>query len=150
MEPTSIQDLPFPILLFDGHCNLCNGSVQFFLKNDRKKTIRFASLQSNLARQLLSQAQLTELIPTNQNVDNEAPGSMVYFYKGKVYTKSTGVLKALQQMGLPFSLLQIFLIVPKFIRDGFYRWVARNRYKWFGRKEECWLPNPSYQHRFLQ
>lgn len=150
MEPTSIPELSFPILLFDGHCNLCNGSVQFFLKNDRKKTIRFASLQSNLARQLLSQAQLTELILSEQEVNNEASGSMVYFYKGKVYTKSTGVLKALQQMGLPFSLLQIFLIVPKFIRDGVYRWVARNRYKWFGRKEECWLPHPSYQHRFLQ
>lgn len=128
-----------PVILFDGVCNLCNDSVQFILKRDKKKQFRFASLQSNAGQQLLHQFSLPA---ANFN-------SFVLLEKDKVYTKSTGALRMCKLLGGGWALLYALIIVPRFIRDAVYNMIARNRYKWFGKKEECWLPTPELKERFL-
>jgi predicted DCC family thiol-disulfide oxidoreductase YuxK len=128
-----------PVVLFDGVCNLCSGSVQFILKRDRKKKFRFASLQSNSGQGFLQQLSLP--------ADNF--NSFVLLENNKVYTRSTGALRICKLLGGGWGLLYAFIMVPRFIRDGIYNIIARNRYKWFGKKEECWLPTPELQERFL-
>ena len=127
------------IVLFDGVCNLCNASVQFILKRDQKKQFLFASLQSQPGRQLLKQFHL----PTNTF------NSFVLVEGDKIYTRSSGILRMLKHLGRGWQLLYIFIILPAFIRDGVYNIVAKNRYKWFGKKEECWVPTPELNERFL-
>ncbi|TMI97370.1 MAG: thiol-disulfide oxidoreductase DCC family protein [Bacteroidetes bacterium] len=121
-----------PVILFDGVCNLCSGSVQFILKRDKEKRFLFASLQSTYGQSLLKQLDLpTEL-----------------YEGGKVFTRSTAALKMFSQLK-GWSWVKIFWVVPKFIRDAVYNLIAKNRYKWFGKKEECWLPTPDLKARFL-
>ena len=128
-----------PVILFDGICNLCNGSVQFILKRDTGKIFYFASLQSDYGRKLLNQFNL----PT----DNF--NSFILYENGKIYTKSTGVIKMFELLK-GWKWIKIFRFVPKFIRDTVYSLIAKNRYKWFGKKEECWVPTPEWEIRFLK
>ena len=128
-----------PVILFDGVCNLCTGSVQFILKRDNKKKFLFASLQSNYGQDLLKQFDL----PTNTF------NSFILYQDGKMHTRSTAALKMFQQLK-GWTLVKIFWIVPAFIRDGLYNLIANNRYKWFGKKETCWLPTPELKARFLE
>ena len=130
---------PHPILFFDGVCNLCNSSVQFILRNDRNGNLRFASLQSELAEELLPPFGIE---PADLN-------SVVLYDKGTVYTRSTAVLRTLRHMGGPLSYLAVFGIVPRRLRDFFYNFISHNRYKWFGQRDECMLPSPEYNARFL-
>jgi predicted DCC family thiol-disulfide oxidoreductase YuxK len=125
--------------LFDGVCNLCNRSVQFILKRDRRGIFRFASLQSPLGQSLLKRSGL----PADQ-LD-----SFVLVENNKVYTRSTGALRVLRQLGGAWSLLSIFRIVPRQWRDAVYNWIARRRYRWFGKTDSCWLPSPKWADRFL-
>ena len=125
--------------MFDGVCNLCNNTVQFILKRDKKKQFRFGSLQGNAGQQLLQQFNL----PT---VDFN---SFVLAEGDRFYTRSTAVLRMLKRLGGGWSLLYGFIIVPKFIRDGIYNWVARNRYKWYGKRDECMIQTPELRTRFL-
>jgi predicted DCC family thiol-disulfide oxidoreductase YuxK len=127
-----------PIILFDGICNLCSNSVQFILKRDKEKKFLFASLQSNYGQALLKQFNL----PTNTF------NSFLLFENGKILTRSTAALKMFSQLK-GWAWVKIFWIVPKFIRDAVYNLIARNRYKWFGQKNECWLPTPELKARFL-
>lgn len=127
-----------PVILFDGVCNLCNGSVQFILKRDKEKKFLFASLQSEFGQKLLEQFDL----PLNNF------NSFILYQDGKMYTKSTGALKMFSQLK-GWKWTKAFMIVPKFIRDGVYNLVANNRYKWFGKKNECWIPTPELKRRFL-
>lgn len=127
-----------PVILFDGVCNLCNGSVQFILKRDKEKKFLFASLQSNYGQTLLRQLDL----PT------DTFNSFILFENGKVFTRSAAALKMFSQLRR-WKWVKIFWIVPKFIRDAVYNLIAKNRYKWFGKKEECWLPTPDLKARFL-
>ena len=127
-----------PVILFDGVCNLCTGSVQFILKRDKEKKFLFASLQSNYGQNLLKQSDL----PTNTF------NSFILNQDEKIFTRSTAALKMIQQLK-GWKWVKIFWIVPQFIRDAVYNLVARNRYKWFGKKEECWLPTPELKERFL-
>lgn len=127
------------IVLFDSVCNLCNSSVQFIIKHDKKGQFLFGSLQGNYGQETLRKFNL----PTNEF------NSFMLLEDGKLYTKSTGALRMLKHLGGAWSLLYAFIIVPKFIRDGVYNWVAKNRYKWFGKKEACWLPTPDLKARFL-
>ena len=127
-----------PVILFDGVCNLCNGSVQFILKRDKEKRFLFASLQSTYGQKLLQQFNLP--------VDNF--NSFILYQDGKIFFKSTGALKIFEQLQ-GWGWVKIFWIVPKFIRDAVYSLIANNRYKWFGKKEECWLPTPELKARFL-
>jgi predicted DCC family thiol-disulfide oxidoreductase YuxK len=125
--------------LFDGVCNLCNRSVQFILKRDRRGIFRFASLQSPLGQSLLKRSGL----PADQ-LD-----SFVLVENNKAYTRSSGALRVLRQLGGAWSLLSVFRIVPRQWRDAVYNWIARRRYRWFGKADSCWLPSPKWKSRFL-
>lgn len=127
------------IILFDGICNLCNGAVLFVIKHDPSGKFLFASLQSDAGQELLKKYNLP--------VDNF--NSFILLQDEKVYSKSTGGLKVAQQIKGAWSWLYIFIIIPKFIRDGVYTWIANNRYKWFGKKDACMLPTPELKARFL-
>ena len=128
------------IVLFDGVCNLCNRSVQFILKRDNKKQFQFASLQGKFGQEVLK----------NNNFSTESLNTLILMEGDKIFTRSTGVLRMMKHLGGGWSLLYGFIIVPKFIRDAFYNWVSKNRYKWFGKKEACWLPTPDLKTRFLE
>ena len=127
------------IILFDGICNLCNGAVQFIIKHDSEKKFLFTSLQSEAGQQLLQQYNLPA-----ENFD-----SFLLLQDDTIFYKSTAALKVARQIKSSWKLLYIFMIVPKFIRDAVYSWIAANRYKWFGKKEVCMIPTPELQARFL-
>jgi len=127
-----------PVILFDGVCNLCTGSVQFILKRDKEKRFLFTSLQSNYGQELLKRYDLPA----------DTFNSFILYQDGKVLTRSTAALEMFQQLK-GWKWVKIFRIVPKFIRDAVYNLIAKNRYKWFGQKNECWLPTPDLKGRFL-
>ena len=132
------EPLPERIVLFDGVCNLCSYSVQFILARDPQALFKFASLQSEPGQALLKAHQL----PT------ENFNSLVLIEQGQVYTGSTGALRIGRQLqGLGW--LGLFLRVPRGLRDAVYHWIARNRYRWFGKQDSCWLPTPARKARFL-
>ena len=132
--------LDFPIVFFDGVCNLCNASVAFIIKRDKKKMLRFASLQSDFAR-----VQLPHEL-TTQN----AISSIILLVEGKVYKKSTAALRITKYLRGLWPVAYIFVIVPRFIRDGVYNFIAKNRYKWFGKRQECLIPSPDLADRFIE
>ncbi|HET6768223.1 MAG TPA: thiol-disulfide oxidoreductase DCC family protein [Chitinophagaceae bacterium] len=127
-----------PVILFDGVCNLCSGSVQFILKRDKEKKFLFASLQSGYGQTLLKQSGLP--------IDTF--NSFILSENGQIFTRSTAALKMFSQLK-GWGWVKIFWIVPRFIRDAVYNLFARNRYNWFGKKEECWVPTPDLKSRFL-
>lgn len=128
-----------PIVLFDGVCNLCNKSVQFIIKRDKKKIFRFASLQSEFGQQVLNRHHL----PTDDF------NSFILLEGDTVFTQSRAALRVLKHLGHGWQIFYGFIIIPKFIRDGIYKWIARNRYKWFGKREVCMIPTPELKSRFL-
>ncbi|GAB3428401.1 thiol-disulfide oxidoreductase DCC family protein [Niabella aquatica] len=127
------------IILFDGICNLCNSAVQFILKRDEKGVFKFTALQSDKGKALLAAS----------GMPAAHLKSFVYIHNNKVYTRSDAALKVAAQLSYPARLLSWFIIVPKFIRDIVYDLIARNRYKLFGRKNECMLPTPELRARFI-
>lgn len=128
-----------PILLFDGVCNLCNGFVQFVINRDPKGKFRFAALQSEIGQTLLKKA----------NMPTEELSTVVLYENDKFYTHSSVPLRVVKKFGGAWPLLYGLVIVPKFIRDGIYNWIARNRYRWFGKRESCMIPTPELKSRFL-
>ncbi len=129
-----------PVILFDGICNLCNRSVQFVLRHDKEKRFLFASLQSTNGNEYLKKFNLPE-----------ADFNSFILVEGNNYTtQSTAALRVLKLLGKRWALLYAFIIVPKFIRDAVYRFIAKNRYRWFGKRESCWLPTPELKDRFLE
>lgn len=130
---------PDRIVLFDGVCNLCNGSVQFIIRRDKRARIRFGALQSVAAQALLAH---TAVDPTKND-------TLVYLRGGQVLTRSTAALTILKDLGGAWSLFYGFIIVPPFLRDPVYRFIANNRYRWFGKRESCMLPTPELRARFL-
>lgn len=129
-----------PILFFDGVCNLCNRWIQFVIKNDRKKQIVFASLQSKFGRE--AQEELRQR-------KGAVPDSLLLYYNNKFYTRSSAALKTAQLMGGTWQVFAVGFILPGFIRNGIYNWVSRNRYKWYGKRDECMIPTPELSARFL-
>jgi predicted DCC family thiol-disulfide oxidoreductase YuxK len=127
------------IVLFDGVCNFCNESVQFIIKRDPKGYFKFAALQSEDGQALLKK----------YNLPIETIDTIVLIENKKAYTLSTVPLRITRKLYRLWSLLYIFVLVPSFIRDPIYRWIARNRYKWFGKKETCMMPTPEIRNRFL-
>lgn len=126
------------VILFDGECNFCDQSVQFIIKRDPKGIFKFASLQSDVGRDLLKQFNAPE------DID-----SFVFIDHNKCYFKSTAALKVCKDLKMPWKLTYFLLIVPKPIRNFFYGVLAQNRYKWFGKKDNCMLPSPEERERFL-
>jgi len=127
------------IILFDGVCNLCNSSVQFIIKRDKKQQFLYASLQSDAAQSILLQFQLK----------NNDLNSIILVENGKIYKKSTAILKISKDLNSIWKLSYAFIIIPKFIRDFVYTLVANKRYKWFGKKETCMMPTKELAIRFL-
>ncbi|MEO6669618.1 MAG: thiol-disulfide oxidoreductase DCC family protein [Ferruginibacter sp.] len=127
------------ILLFDGVCNLCNSSVQYVIKHDTKATFKFASLQGENGQQLLAKHNL----PLNDL------NSFVLIQNNKAYTRSTAALKVAKELNGMIKLLYGFIIVPRFIRDAGYKLIAHNRYRWFGKRQECMIPTLALKERFL-
>ena len=127
------------LLFFDGVCNLCNSTVQWILARDRDQRFQFASLQSRAAREALAGAGAPEPLPD----------SVVLIEAGNVRTRSDAAIRIGRALGFPWSLAVLGRAIPRPLRDGLYDWVARNRYRWFGRRETCRVPTPAEAARFL-
>lgn len=127
------------VVLFDGVCTLCDNTVQFILKRDKKGYFQFASLQSEAGQELLKK----------YNLPTEDFDSFILLEHGELYQRSTGALRVCRRLGGGWPLLYVFIIVPTFIRNTVYNWVARNRYRWFGKKDACMMPKPEWKERFL-
>lgn len=131
-------DAPEVIVFFDGVCNLCNGAVQFILKREKQQQLKFAALQSQafsrLARPLMT----------------AVPDSIIFFAAGKLATESDAILQISRYLKQPWRALGYMgYVFPRWLRNPLYRFIARNRYRWFGRKESCYLPTPALRSRFL-
>lgn len=123
-----------PVILFDGVCNLCHGAVRFIIRRDRAARFRFASLQSEPGRRLAA---------------GPAPDSILLVENGLRYDRSTAALRIARRLDGAWPLLYAFIVVPRPLRDALYAWIARHRYRWFGRLDACPLPDPRLADRFL-
>ncbi len=128
-----------PTILFDGVCNFCNGSVNFILARDPRKTFRFAPLQGPTGRRVLAALGLSA----------DELETMILVIGSGHYTRSTAALQIARRLRFPWPLLAVLLIVPACLRDIGYRVLARNRYRWFGKREVCMVPSPEIRWRFL-
>jgi predicted DCC family thiol-disulfide oxidoreductase YuxK len=128
-----------PVILFDGVCNFCNSAINFTLKRNTKADIRFAPMQSEAGQKLLQQ----------YNLPVDDMESFVFIENGVAYKQSTAGMKVCRHLRGLWPLSYGFIIVPKFIRDGIYNWIAKNRYKWFGVQQACMIPTPEVRARFL-
>lgn len=128
------------IILFDGVCNLCNSAINFVIKRDPNNRFVFAPLQSKAG----------DLLTKQYDIDTTQVDSIILIKNNKAYTKSTAALRIGQQLTGLYPLLSIFLILPSFLRNWVYDYVARNRYKWFGKKDACMIPTPELRSKFLE
>lgn len=127
------------VIFFDGLCNLCNGAVQFVIKHDKKSLFKFAALQSEYAK--------SKLMP--YTLQTKQGDSILLLQNAELYEQSTAALKIAKQLNGLWPMLYVFIIVPPFIRNSIYKFIARNRYKWFGKQENCWLPTANLEKRFF-
>jgi|SRR3954471_827195 predicted DCC family thiol-disulfide oxidoreductase YuxK len=130
---------PKAIVLFDGVCHFCNSSVNFIIKHDKKDYFRFTPLQSEKGKALL------QLF----NTEDFGMDSLVLIENNSIYRRTTAVLKIAKQLNGLYFLLYAFIIIPRFLRDGIYNLVAKNRYKWFGKYENCMVPTPEVKEKFI-
>jgi len=136
----SIPEVQHPVILFDGVCNLCSGSVQFIINRDPSGIFRFATLQSETGKNLVSKFDLP----------NDKPAAIILVENSEYYLRSTAALRILQRLGSIWQLLYVFILIPRPIRDYFYDIVARNRYKWYGKRAQCMIPSEDIKGRFLE
>ena len=137
-----IENLPIhkQLILFDGVCNLCNTSIQFVIQNDKKNQFVFAALESSIGQKIIN----------HYNIDTSKLDSiLLYSRENGLSIKSTAALTIAKQLNFPVNLLGLFLVIPSFIRDTVYDFIAKNRYKWFGKKEVCMIPTPELKSKFL-
>lgn len=128
------------IILFDGVCNLCDSTVQKVIKADKDDQFRFASLDSEIGQKILDYI----------GVDRQKTDSIVLYQPGvSYYLKSQAAFKIASYLGLPYVLINIFSVFPKALTDIAYEFIAKNRYKWYGKKESCMIPNQSIKQKFL-
>ncbi|MNK92302.1 hypothetical protein D3C87_1124220 [compost metagenome] len=127
-----------PIIFFDGVCNLCNASVQFVIAHDKKDQFSFSAIQGELAKEVLPKFK----------VDPGELNTVMLLAEGKLYTKSSAALQIAKKLSGAWPLLYGFIIIPKFIRDWVYNIIAKNRYKWWGKEESCWVPTPRLKSKF--
>lgn len=130
------------ILLFDGHCNLCSFFVRFVIPRDPRRNFKFASLQSEEARRLLESVNGVYLL---SGLD-----TFIMVEDGRTYVKSSAALRVIRKLKGLWPLLYGLIIFPKSVRDAVYDWVAANRYRWFGRTQQCLVPSPEIKSRFLE
>jgi predicted DCC family thiol-disulfide oxidoreductase YuxK len=129
-----------PIILFDGVCNLCSGIVMFTIKRDRQGIFKFTPLQSDVGQSLLKQF----------NLPMDSYQSFILVEGDRYYQKSTAALRVVRRMNGLCSILYVFIVLPRPIRDLIYDLIVKNRYKWFGKKEKCLIPAPGIKSRFLE
>lgn len=132
------ETITHPVVLFDGVCKLCNGSVNFILGRDQKGRLKFAPLQSDYGRAVLKEH--------GKNLD--ALNSMMLLEGKRLTVKSTAVIRISKYLGGAWPLCMIALVIPRFIRDFIYNIIAKNRYQWFGKYDTCRLPDPEFEDRF--
>lgn len=128
-----------PTIIFDGVCHLCNQSVDFVIRRDKQRRFRYTANQMEAGRRILQQ----------HGKDPDEVHSVYLFEDGTLYDKSTAALRIARGLGFPWSLAYVFIIVPPFLRNAIYDWIARNRYRWFGKKDSCRLPSPDERALFL-
>lgn len=128
-----------PLILFDGVCNLCAWAVQFMIERDPGNLFRFASLQSELGQRLLAE----------HGIDTTRTDSFVLIEDGVAYTESTAALRVVRRLSGAWPLCYAGIIFPRFLRDPVYRFIAQNRYRWFGKQDSCLMPTPELRARFL-
>ena len=128
-----------PVVLFDGVCNFCNYWVNFALKRDKKKKLKFSPLQGETARQILEK----------YNFNTTALSSVILIDKNRIWTQSSAAIRICKYLKGGWKLCYGLIIIPKFIRDFFYNIIARNRYKWYGKRDKCMIPTPELRDRFL-
>lgn len=126
-----------PVILFDGVCNFCNGSVNFIIARDGADRFRFAPLQSEFGAAMIEKHGLSGI------------DSIILIEDGKAHTHSTAALRIARGLGFPWNLAYAAIVIPRFVRDIFYRAFAANRYRLFGKKDECMLPTPEVRAKFL-
>lgn len=138
--PAALADLPRPLYFFDGHCVLCSRFVAFCLKRDPQGRLKFASAQSTTGTRVVEALGLPEdmLDRTILLLDGE-----------EVLARSAAVLRALRYLEGPVRLLRPLILLPAFLRDPLYDLVARNRIRWFGRRDACLVPSPQMRSRFI-
>ena len=128
------------IILFDGVCNLCDASVQFIIKNDKKDVFRFVAIQSELGQQIINYL----------GIDTSKTDSIILYEPGiAYYFKAEAALRIAKELRSWHSILYIFIHIPNFIKNGVYDFIAKNRYKWYGKKEACMIPTPELKAKFL-
>jgi predicted DCC family thiol-disulfide oxidoreductase YuxK len=127
------------VLLFDGVCNLCNTSVKWVLLRDKKGEFKFAAIQSEAGQSLLK----------SFGLDNQPLESVILISGRQAYIKSDAAIKVASKLGGIWTIALVFRLVPRPVRDAIYDWVAKNRYRWFGKQEQCLLPQPEWKDRFL-
>lgn len=129
------------LILFDGVCNLCNNSVRYVIKHDKKNLFMFTALQSETGKIIIEEF----------NIDTKKTDSILLYTPEKgIDYKSTAALKIAFQLGFPQNLMGIFFIIPPFIRNWVYDYIAKNRYKWYGKKDACMIPTPELKSKFLE
>ncbi len=127
------------IVIFDGLCNLCNGAVQFIIRHDTKNKFVFASLQSEVAQKLVNEIQVKSSLE-----------SIVLIKGHKHFEKSDAVLEIAKNLSGLWPMVYGFKIIPRFLRDILYNWIAKNRYTWFGKRDSCASPSPELSAKFLE
>lgn len=136
---SGIGDRQGPIILFDAECVLCSANAVFVLKHDKAGHFRLASMQGDAGAEICRR----------HGMDPSDPVSILVVDGPTVRRDSDAVLHIYEKLGLPWRLVRVFRLVPAWLRDPVYRWVARNRYRWFGKRTSCWAPPPEYRERVL-
>ncbi|WP_298327991.1 thiol-disulfide oxidoreductase DCC family protein [uncultured Dokdonia sp.] len=127
------------IILFDGVCNLCNGAITFIIKRDKDDVFRYAPLQSDVGKNLAAK----------HKIDLDKVDSIILVTDQSAVAKSTAALRIAKHLSGGWPLLAVFLFLPRFLRNAVYDFIARNRYKWFGKKDACMIPTPELKSKFL-
>ncbi|TCK69264.1 putative DCC family thiol-disulfide oxidoreductase YuxK [Winogradskyella wandonensis] len=129
------------LILFDGICNLCNSSVLYVIKRDKNNKFLFAPLQSAIGEAIINEF----------NIDTNQTDSILLYNPSeqKIFSKSTAALKIAKDLTFPIKLLSVFLVFPSVLRNWFYNYIAKNRYKWYGKRESCMIPTPELKAKFL-
>ena len=129
-----------PVVVFDGVCNLCSASVQFIVRHDARGRFRFASAQSAAGREMLREAGL----------DPDDPASFMLLADGRTWLRSDAALEVARGLAWPWRMLGALRVVPRFVRDPVYDSIARHRYRWFGKRDQCMLPDAGLKARFIE
>ena len=127
-------------IIFDGVCNLCNASVIFIIKRDKNSIFKFLPIQSKRAHEIRKSIKINF-----ENID-----TVILIRDNNIFYQSDAALEIAGSLDYPWKIFYLFKFIPKFIRDGIYRIIARNRYQWFGKKESCMIPTADIQSKFLE